>query len=269
METVLREPHRHTLPEHRVIGIVGGMGPHSGNALLNCITARTPAACDQEHLSVILMSFPRHISDRTLFLEGNGLVNPALSIIRVIQKLEQAGAGVVGIACNTSHSPRIFDVIVDHLAKTGSRIDLLNMPLETCLHIRESHSQVTRIGLMATNGTYRSGIYSDLLRRWGYEVVLPDETFQDSVIHRMIYDPVFGIKSNPAGIRNEVTCLLEKALGFFRSKKTDLVILGCTEFSLTEVATMAGDLRVIDSTSVMANALIREAVACRENLKYK
>jgi len=245
---------------NRVIGIVGGMGPQAGIALLNSITAQTAAHCDQEHLPVILMSFPGLIADRTLFLEGQTHINPAFQIARMIRKLETSGADVVGMACNTSHSPRIFDVITDQLAKTGSQVELLNMPFETCRYIRDHHRQASRIGLMTTNGTYRTGIYSHLLHSWGYEVVLPDEVFQDSVIHKMIYDPVFGIKSSPMGITKEVACLLEKALAFFRDEKADVVILGCTEFSLTTAASLAPDLHIVDATQVMARALIREAV---------
>jgi aspartate racemase len=244
----------------RVIGVVGGMGPQSGIALLNSITAQTAARSDQEHLSVILMSFPRIIIDRTFFLEGRTNINPGLQIAKIIRKLEMSGAEVVGIACNTSHAPAIFDVITEQLELMESRVQLLNMAVETCRYISDHFPRETRIGLMATNGTYRSGIYGNLLGNWGYEVILPDADFQESVIHRMIYEREFGIKSNPAGITKEVAHLLDKALRFFNDRGTDVIILGCTEFSLTAATSMAAGLQIVDSTEVMARALIREAV---------
>jgi len=122
-----------------VIGIVGGMGPQAGLALFNSIMRQTNAATDQQHLSTILMSFPRHIVDRTAFLEGVTDINPGFSIAAVIQKLERAGASIAGISCNTSHCPRIFEIIVRELRKQNSSIQLLNMPLETCACIRERY----------------------------------------------------------------------------------------------------------------------------------
>ena len=103
------------LKEDRVIGIVGGMGPQAGVALFSNIVRFTSATQDQQHLSTILMSFPRHIPDRTLFLEGVAEINPAVNVVNIIRKLESAGASVVGIACNTCHAPAIFDVIAREL----------------------------------------------------------------------------------------------------------------------------------------------------------
>src|SRR5215213_8942139 len=98
---------------NKTIGIVGGMGPQAGVALLNSITCMTGAAKDQEHLSAILMSFPGEVEDRTSFLEGNVSINPAYSIANIISRLEIAGANIIGIACNTSHAPRIYNVITE------------------------------------------------------------------------------------------------------------------------------------------------------------
>src|SRR5687768_16054741 len=174
------------LAKENVIGIVGGMGPQSGLALFNSILCHTNATMDQQHLSVILMSFPRYIVDRTSFLEGTLGINPAFNIVKIIRKLENAGARVIGIPCNTSHSPEIFDIILKALDKMNSKAKLVNMPFETCKFIKDNYAHVRRIGLMATNGTYKSKIYEDLLNSWGYDTIIPDFKFQNDVIHRMI-----------------------------------------------------------------------------------
>lgn len=247
------------LETDKVIGIIGGMGPQAGSALFDTIFRNTIAQCDQEHLSVMLMSFPKHIMDRTLFLEGIEPVNPAFTIVDVIRRMENAGAGIIGIACNTSHAPAIFDVVVSELNKLNSRVKIINMPVETCRHIREHHKNVRRVGLMTTNGTFKAGVYRTLLEDMGYEVILPDHNFQNDVIHKMIYDPTFGIKSNPRLITDEVRLLMDTALDFFRERKSDAVILGCTELSLTHVRDVVNDMLVVDSTEILAKALIREA----------
>lgn len=240
------------------------MGPKAGAALYDSIVSFTQARTDQEHLSTILMSFPEHIVDRTLFLEGMESVNPAVNIVKIISKLEAAGAEIVGMACNTSYSPRIFNIILEELAKMNSHVKMLHMPLETCNYIKETVPGARRIGLLTTNGTYRSGIYSHQLRDMGYEVVVPDDDFQNDVVHKMIYDPVFGIKSDPRHINRKVSALMKKALQYFREKKADVIVQGCTELSLLIAGKMKPGVPIVDSTESFAKALIREATGCKQ-----
>ena len=242
------------------IGVVGGMGPRAGLDLIRSIMDHTDAASDQEHLPAILMSLPASLADRTDFLEGRTAVNPAYAIARIIVKLEEAGAGIIGIACNTSHVPRIYDVVLEELGQAGSKVRLINMPLETCLRIKIEYPQYRRIGLMATTGTFRSGLYPDLLREMGYEVILPDQRLQASVIHRMVYDPVFGIKSTRE-VSAKIWPLMDRALAYFRKEAADVVILGCTELSSLQAWCNTHGMPVIDSTEALARALIREARA--------
>jgi aspartate racemase len=242
-----------------VIGIVGGMGPQAGLALFNSILCRTNARKDQDHLSVILMSFPGDIGDRTLFLENRQLDNPAFRIAGVIKKLEDAGADLIGIACNTSYSPEIYNVVLEEMKRSGSRAKLLHMPAETCDHLKSHFPGVQRVGVLTTNGTYQSGIYSDLLKSHGYSVIMPPKEFQAGIIHRLIYDEEYGLKANPRHITGEAKIWYEKAMHFFKDHGAEAIILGCTDLTvLVEECGIFG-IPVIDSTECMAMALIREA----------
>jgi aspartate racemase len=251
-----------------VIGIAGGMGPQAGVNLFNNILKLTVASTDQQHLSVVLMSFPEDITDRTAFLEGIEPVNPATAITGVIRKLEAAGATVIGIACNTAHTPRIYNVIEYELEQLNSSVHLINMPFETCRYIKETYPHVKRVAMMATNGTYHSGIYTNWLNEFGYEVILPDRSFQEEVIHKMIYDPSYGLKANSKSISPQVQLSVKRAFQLFKEKNADAVILGCTELSLViEEGEMEG-MRVIDSAMSLARALAREAGSCRFSAHY-
>lgn len=239
------------------IGIVGGMGPEACVNLFNSITSLTDAATDQEHLSVILMSFPKHITDRTAFLEGNTDINPANVVAKIIKRLENAGANIIGMACNTIHAPEIFDVILGELDAMKSKVCLVHMPLATCQLIKKKYPLVNRVGLMTTNGTYRARIYENILSNLGYEVVVPDFTFQNNIIHKMIYDSHLGVKANPFKITSEVKSWMNESIAFFKKNKADAIILGCTELSLIPVEDE--DLIIVDSTKAMALALIAMA----------
>lgn len=247
------------LHHDNVIGIVGGMGPRAGHALVEKILNNTAANTDQSHLSIVHMCFPKHIGDRTSFLCGDSDDNPAISIAEIIRKLEISGATIVGIACNTSHAPEIFDVVLQRLRDVNSKVRLLNMPMETCRYLRLQYSNVKRVGLMTTNGTYRTKIYETLLKNYGFDVVVPDFKFQDEVIHRMIYDAQFGIKSSSTIITEQAKALMNDALNYFYGNGVDAVILGCTELSLVVTTNSVKDMVIIDSTESLAQALIREA----------
>jgi len=230
--------------------------------LFNEVLRHTRATLDQEYLPAILMSFPGEIVDRTLFLEGGTTVNPAFQIVQVIRKLESVGAEVIGLACNTAHAPEIYSVVEKELAAAGSLVNLLHMPRETVRRIKVEHPGAQRIGLMTTNGTSRSGLYRRLLRDSGYEVVQPPPDVQDKIIHQMVYDPDFGIKARGGAITPEVMTQFQLAMQYFRTERTDVIILGCTEFSLLPPPapdTIPNRIPLIDSTAALASALVTEA----------
>lgn len=248
------------IPKPKVIGIIGGMGPEAGYALGTRILKNTPAQLDQEHLPVVLMSFPQSIGDRTAFLEGKLALNPAHEIARIILKLEQAGAEIVAMACNTAHAREIFDQVQTDLRTSYAKVKLLNMPYETCAYIAKKYPGIQRIGLMSSKGTFQAGMYKEQLVRLGFELVEPDPDFQESVIHRMIYDPHFGIKANPGKVTREVQLLLEKSLAFFKNQSTQLLILGCTELPLVITKTHVHGMQIIDSLDTLAKALVQEVL---------
>jgi len=247
------------MKKQRVIGIVGGMGPLAGVALMQSLVTHTEAAADQDHLPCILMSLPGSMTDRTAFLEGRSVVNPAFAITEVIRKLTGSGADVIGIACNTAHAEPIFDVVAAEVGKFAIHAHLLHMPLAVCDHIARHLPGGSRVGLMTTDGTYKTGLYRRLLAQRGYDVVVPDAHFQHKVIHRSIYDPVFGIKANPAHLTPSAKSRIGEAIAFFRQHGADAVLLGCTELSLAVGEREAGGMRMIDSTECFAKALIRAA----------
>lgn len=248
------------LSKDKVIGIVGGMGPAAGVALMNSILDHTIAVTDQEHLSTILMSFPKHITDRTAFLEGAAGRNPAFSIAEVIRRLETAGAGIVGMACNTSYSPDIYNVILEELDRTGCQVKMLHMPMETCRFIRHNYPAVRNVGVMTTNGAYKAQVYKQCLEREGYHAIVPPAGFQNDIIHNMIYDPVFGLKATNGRVTSIVWQLLDEAMRFFRQMRAELIVLGCTELFSLHRGYKINEMPVVDSTAAFAAALIREAL---------
>ncbi|UII24660.1 amino acid racemase [Fulvivirga maritima] len=242
----------------KTIGVVGGMGPMAGVALVEKITRNTPAHKDQEHFSVILVSNPM-IIDRTQFLEGEVDENPAYQISESIAQLAKCGADVVGIACNTSYSSAIYDVLCEELKRRDIKVNVLDLPGETYEELRKHGENVRKVGIMATNGTYKSRVYESILTSNGYEVVLPDVNFQETIIHQIIYNSDYGIKSHPEWVSDEARKKFIQALNFFKIKGADAIILACSELSFPFKEIYPTDLLIIDPMECMARALIREA----------
>ena len=179
----------------KIIGVVGGVGPAAGTDLVNKIFSQTRASSDQEHLPTILISLPHTIADRTEYVLGRSRANPAGAIFRVVRLLEEAGASVIGIPCNTAHARGIFGPLQARLRRAGSRVKLLHLIEEVCLFLRRRHPAVRRVGLLASTGTCRSGVYEAVLSRHGLEVVLPRPRTQETLVHPAIYDRRYGIKA--------------------------------------------------------------------------
>jgi aspartate racemase len=236
----------------KTIGIVGGVGPFAGLDLNTKIFAQTIAQQDQDHLEVYLLSRSAAIPDRTGFLSGNTTENPAGQIVETIKKLASIGAQVIGIPCNTSHSPRIFEAITRDINKLP--IKLLHMIEEVGSYISKKYPDKKKCGLLATLGTYNSGIYAQCLALKGLEVVLPSKETQASV-HDAIYNAQYGIKAVSQPVSSQAKAQLDKAMAELRANGAELIILGCTELSLL----YAHGQGLIDSNTILARALVCES----------
>ncbi|MCA9897131.1 MAG: aspartate/glutamate racemase family protein [Ardenticatenaceae bacterium] len=240
------------------IGVVGGVGPFAGIDLLGKIAAETIANQDQDHLTALNWSQPAKIVDRTEYLLGQVAENPAGALAAQVQQLAQMGADVVGIPCNTAHAPRIFNQIRAALAAANCDVHLLHMIEEVGRFLRENLPEVKKFGVLSTTGTYRAGVYVEVLGALGFTAVLPPFPLQTEKIHPAIYDPIYGIKAcglaTPQAQEN-----LNEGIAALKTAGAEAIILGCTELPLAFTAPTAAGLPLIDPTRILARALIREA----------
>jgi aspartate racemase len=242
----------------RTIGVIAGAGPFAGLDLLKKIFEQTIASSDQEHLDVLGLFRSSKLPDRTAYLLNPGLENPGYAIAAQALELEAAGATVVGIPCNTAHSPRIFDVALAELQERGSGITFINMIAETIASIQQQHPRLRHIGILSTTGTYRVKLYPNYLREAHLEAIVPDEDIQQTLIHNAIYDAIYGIKATGRATQKARQDLL-KGFEHLVDKGAEAVILGCTEIPLAIPESTVGSIPAIDPTLILARALIRTA----------
>lgn len=241
---------------HGAIGIVGGVGPYAGLDLMRKIFDQTEARSDQDHLPVIQYSFSNCIADRTAFLLGQTEENPGEVLGEIMTGLARSGATVIGMPCNTAHSPAILKAALPKLEQCSPNVRFVHMIDEVTRAIAETLPRARTIGVLSTIGTYRTGIYQDALARKGLTAIFPDEDGRESV-QKAIADPVFGIKAQSNPVTDEARNRLAEQAGKLAEQGAQAVILGCTEIPLALTEKTLHGIPLIDATFVLATALIR------------
>jgi aspartate racemase len=150
---------KESMDSQRTIGIVGGVGPTASLYTMQKVFDNTKTVVDQDHLPVILISKPEMIEDRSKFLLSSIGHNPGYSILSIIRQLEEAGADIIGIPCNTAHTEKIMSVIIDGLKRQKSKAKLLNIIDEVICYIKANWPERKKVGILATNGMYYDGEY--------------------------------------------------------------------------------------------------------------
>ena len=252
-------------PVPRPIGIVGGLGPFAGYDLLRKIFRWTKASVDQDHLPIMLHSFPGWIPERPAYLLGQTKENPGEDIGSIMVQLARNGAKVIGMPCNTAHSPRILNVALERLRSAADDVTFVSIIESAVRHVKTLCPNGGRIGLMGTVATLQTLLYQDALEKAGLEPVLPDDD-ECALVQRAISDPEFGVKafSDPVSPKAR-RILLDTARGLVEKKRVSVILLGCTEIPVAVTETSILEVPVVDATSVLARELIR--TSCPERLK--
>lgn len=239
----------------KLIGIVGGMGTYAGIDLMSKIADSTNAGTDQEHLPVIMISEPYRIPDRTEYLLGHIKENPGFAIADIAVRLAEAGASHIALPCNTAHVPRILDLVVKELP-AGCK--LVNMIEEVGVYISTEYTGIRKAGLLATNGTYESGVYSHYLNKSALEIICPAKESQYSKVHPSIYDPDYGIKAQSSPVSSRSIEDLHEVAKELITAGAEVIILGCTEVPLALTEDSISGIPLVDASDVLARALVRE-----------
>ncbi len=228
----------------RVIGVLGGMGPEATIAFYARVVSQTPAARDQDHLRVVIDSNPK-IPDRTAAVLGQG-ESPVAAMAASIDVLQRAGADFVVIPCVSAHA------FIDDLT-ARIRLPLLSILDAVAEHI-QAQAGIRRVGLLATAGTVRAGLFQRRLADAGVDVVLPGEDDQARVMAA-----IYSVKASPSSAqREQATLSLREVAARLIARGAQGIVLGCTEIPLVFGA---GDapVPVFDSLMVLARASIRAA----------
>jgi aspartate racemase len=224
------------MENRKTVGILGGMGPMATVEFFRRLVAATPAETDQEHLHVLIDNDPR-VPNRTDALLHRG-PSPAPRLRAMARRLEQAGADLLVMPCNTAH------VYIEEIRASVS-IPVLDMVRETVAAI-----EAASVGLLATDGTIRARLYQEACAVRGVRVLVPEAADQRSVMAA-----IEGIKRGGSPRRAEEE--LEPIARRLERGGAKAVIAGCTEISLVPEDEMP--LPWIDALDRLVEATLRDA----------
>lgn len=250
--------------KNKIIAIVGGMGPASGDFLQTLLFkemhATLPIQKDQEYIDLIHCSLGSEIPDRTAFLEGKISLNPAIPVFKIFQQLENISQAykrpiISCISCNTFFSPPIFNHFLELWKQTPlNHVKYLSLIEHTVQFIQTDFQPGDKIGVMSTTGERKLKVYQNALEERGLNVLHLDSENQQK-LHQAIY----AVKSDPFNSHNAHTIIMN-TISLLLSQGAQKVLLGCTEISLVVNQYGFNPLHHIDPLRIIAQVSLKEAL---------
>lgn len=190
------------------LGIIGGLGPLASAYMYEMITKKTKANKDQDHLNIIILSHPE-IPDRTKYILNKSEKNPYPFLLNDCKTLEKLGVKMISIPCNTS-------CYFHEKLQKEINIPINNLIKNTIEYLKKHNIQ--EVGLLATEGTIKSNLYQNELKKANIKYLLPKQEKITNIIYNYV-------KAGKEVKKNNFTDSIKEI-------KTNYYILGCTELSI-------------------------------------
>ena len=197
-----------------MIGILGGMGTQAGLDFCNKLAKLNKGKTDQQYPLFILYN-KSNIPGRP---ENLHKYNKVLkSLLAGCKFLEKSKCKFIVIPCNTAH------YWFDDLQKK-TKIPIISMPKEVYNHSNKTCKKNSKIGLLATEGTLKTGIYNKFFDK-KFKLINPSKSIQKNNVNMAIKFVKMGkIKEAERAVRPAVNSLIKM--------KCNKIILGCTELPI-------------------------------------
>jgi aspartate racemase len=197
-----------------MIGILGGMGTQAGLDFCNKLAKLNRGKIDQKYPIFILYNKsnvpgrPENIDEYNKVLK---------SLIEGCALLQKSKCKFIVIPCNTAH------YWYDDLQKK-IKIPIISMPKAVYLHAKKKCLKFTKIGILATEGTLKTGVYNKFFDK-NFNLISPTKTLQINSINK-------AIKYVKMGKINEAEKAIKPAVNYLIRVDCKKIILGCTELPI-------------------------------------
>ena len=214
-----------------MIGILGGMGTQAGLDFCNKLAVLNRGKIDQEYPLFLLYNKsnipgrPESIGSQTKNLSNKSFnklskekYNRVLkSLLKGCKLLEKNKCKFIVIPCNTAH------YWFNDLQKKV-KIPIINMPKEVFKFTKMKCKKNSKVGLLATEGTLKTGVYKKFFEK-DYQLIEPSNKLQKTSVNKSIKFVKMGdVKAAAKSIKPAINSLIK-----MKCKK---IILGCTELPI-------------------------------------
>ncbi|WP_372880970.1 aspartate/glutamate racemase family protein [Psychromonas sp.] len=202
--------------KEKVVGILGGMGPEATIDIFTDIVKHTNIENDNDHLRIIIDNNPKLPSRQDAILGGGENPGPAMAL--TAKNIEKAGADFIILGANTAH-------YFYHYVKQAVTIPVLHIIGETVLATIEAVEGIKKVGVLATKGAMKTGMFQDAFAEYGIRVIAVPEDIQE-----LAHEAVFSFRT--AGLNKKNISMMEQAASFLIANGAEAIIMGCTEIPL-------------------------------------
>ena len=214
-----------------MIGILGGMGTQAGLDFCNKLAVLNRGKIDQEYPLFLLYnksnipgrpesigSQTKNISNKSTNKTSKAKYNKVLkSLLKGCKLLEKNRCKFIVIPCNTAHY--WFDDLQNKI-----NIPIINMPKEVFKFTKKKCKKNSKVGLLATEGTLKTGVYKKIFDK-DYQLIEPSLKIQRLSVNKAIKLVKMGsVKAAAKAIKPAIDSLIK-----MKCKK---IILGCTELPI-------------------------------------
>lgn len=231
-----------------VPGIMGGMGPLAHLEFEQRLIQKNLErgnSSDQDH-PVWLLVNASNIPDRTKSIVGE-TADCVPWLLHYGHLLERSGVDFILVTCNTAHA--FYDRVQPQL-----NVPWIHLMEQTVQFIRVAHPQVRRVGVLATDGTLRTELYTRSLTQTGLIPIVPMlGSGVQLQIMQSIYHPNWGIKNAGIWISEQAIQALQQSIEWLQQQGAELVIAGCTELSVALTRMETVPLPWVDPLEVAAS----------------
>jgi len=214
-----------------MIGILGGMGTQAGLDFCNKLAVLNRGKIDQEYPLFLLYNKsnipgrPESIGSQTKKLSNKSTnkisrekYNKVLkSLLKGCKLLEKNKCKFIVIPCNTAHY--WFEDLQNKI-----KIPIINMPKEVFKFTKKKCKKNSKVGLLATEGTLKTGVYKKFFEK-DYQLIEPSQKIQKLSVNK-------AIKLVKMGNVKAASKAIKTAIDFLIKMKCKKIILGCTELPI-------------------------------------
>ena len=243
-----------------MIGILGGMGTQAGLDFCNKLAILYRGKIDQEYPLFILYNksnipgrpesigvFTGNLSKSIVKNKNKKYLLVLKSLLNGCKVLKKSRCKFIVIPCNTAH------YWYNDLQKKIN-LPIINMPREVFNHTIKTCKKKSSIGLLATEGTLKTGIYDKFFNK-DFNLIYPKKIIQKNSVNK-------AIKFVKMGNVKAANKIIKKAINYLIKKKCKKIILGCTElpiaiFAFKSFKTIKSSKIFLDPNLILANAAMK------------